>query len=63
MLAGMAHVLLHFIEEWECYVGLGTLLQRQVWLDRTPAEVQSSIITLCRLTATYLVSYRLFLLK
>ena len=33
-----------------------TLLQHQVWLDRTSAEVQSSVTTLCKLTATYLVS-------
>lgn len=56
MLAGIAHVLLHFMEEWECYIGIRTLLQRQVWLDRTSAEVQSSVTTLCKLTATYLVS-------
>ena len=55
MLAGIAHILLHFMEEWECYVGLGKLLQRQVWLDRTPVETQSSMITLSQLAASHLV--------
>lgn len=62
MLAAMAHVLLHFMEEWECFVGLGKLLQRQAWLDRTPAEAQSSVITLTLLVASHLVSCALPLL-
>lgn len=55
VMVGMAHVLLHFMEEWECYIGLTTLIQRQAWLDKTQQESQSSVITLCRLAATHLV--------
>ncbi len=53
----IAHVFLHLLEEWECYVGLQCILTRQGWVDRTSVESTASLLTLSKLLFTQLVSY------
>ena len=54
-LPAVAHVLLHVLEEWECYVGLQSLVARQGWIDRNPVESTASLLTLTKLLSTHSV--------
>ena len=54
----LVHVLLHFLEEWECFVGIQHILQRQSWVDRNFIEKKASILTLHKLIQTHLVSHQ-----
>ena len=53
----LAHVLLHLLEEWECYVVIKKIIQRQGWLDRTVVEQTASIMTLKNLITSHLVRW------
>ncbi len=54
-LPAVAHVLLHVLEEWECYVALQSLVARQGWIDRNPVESTASLLTLTKLLSTHSV--------
>ena len=55
LLPVLVHVLLHFLEEWECYVFIKKMIQRQGWLDRTVVEQTASVMTLKKLITSHLV--------
>lgn len=59
----IAHLLLHFLEEWECFVGLNNLLKRQASLNKTEVENTASILTIIKLMNSHLRGVDLTSLK
>ncbi|XP_019862056.1 PREDICTED: TBC1 domain family member 24-like isoform X1 [Amphimedon queenslandica] len=59
----LSHFLLHFLEEWESYIGVHKLLQRQAWIDRNRTEEKASRLTLIKLINTHLKSSSLSIIK
>lgn len=57
LLPPLLHVMLHFIEEYECFAALHHLLQRKAWLDQDARQVQASIATLRALAYSHIVSH------
>ena len=55
LLPVLVHVLLHLLEEWECYVVIKKITQCQGWLDRTVVEQTASVMTLKKLITSNLV--------
>ena len=45
LLPALTRLLLHFVEEWECYAMLDKLLCRRAWLDQSPSELAASRAT------------------
>ena len=57
LLPPLLHVMLHFLEEYECFAALHHLLQRKAWLDQDVRQVQASLATLRALGYTHIVSH------
>lgn len=56
LLPALVHVMLHFMEEYECFAAVHHLLQRRAWLDQDLREMQASIATLRALCYSHTVS-------
>ncbi len=53
----LAHLMLHFIDEWEVFALLSHLLSRTAWLDQTPLQITASKHTLLSLLQSHGVGY------
>ena len=51
----LAHLMLHFIDEWEVFALLSHLLVRTAWLDYSTTHYAASHSTLVRLLSTHAV--------
>ena len=52
----LATLMLHFLEEWEVFAGLSSLLQRQGWIDHDESHLTTSTNMLLFLLDSHMVS-------
>ena len=48
-------MILHFLEEWECYAVIHHMLRRRAWLDQSPQQIHASWTTFRALCNSHIV--------